>query len=32
MGNKSKDIINETKKVDEMEQEYDKYKKENSVD
>ena len=32
MGNKSKDVLNETKKVDEMEQEYDKYKKENSVD
>ena len=32
MGKKSKDIINETKKVDEMEKEYDKYKKENSVD
>ena len=32
MGKKSKDIINETKKVDEIEKEYDEYKKENSVD
>jgi len=32
MGKKSKDIINETKKVDEMEQEYNEYKKENGVD
>jgi len=32
MGKKSKDIINETKKVDEMEKEYDEYKKENGVD
>jgi hypothetical protein len=32
MGKKSKDIINETKKADEMEKEYDEYKKENGVD
>ena len=32
MGKKSKDIIQETKKVDEMKQEYDEYKKENGVD
>ena len=32
MGKKSKDIIQETKKVDEIEQEYDEYKKENGVD
>ncbi len=29
MGKKSKDIINETKKVDEMNKEYDEYKEEN---
>jgi len=32
MGKKSKAIINETKKVDEMNDEYDEYKKENGVD
>ena len=32
MGKKSKDIINETNKVDEIEQEYNEYKEENGVD
>ena len=32
MGKKSKDIINETKKVEEVEKEYNEYKKENGVD
>jgi len=32
MGSKSKNIINETKKVDEIKKEYDEYKEENGVD